>query len=899
VNGKGPEPGPERRAFRVSDRRRLDRDVEAELHFHIEERIEELMSAGMSRADAESEVRRRFGDPERIGSEVASIDRVTFRRRGLQELLLGWVQSARYVLRGMIARPGYSAVVILTLALAIGANTAIFSAVNAVLLHPLPVPEMERVMAIQWDAPEMSAWMTPMSAGEVNDLTRRTDLFQAVTGFTEVSATLTGAGEARRVAVASSVGDFATVFGVRPLLGTFFGPDASTPGSEQVAVIAHGLWLSALAGDPSVVGKTITLDDRPFVVAGVMPPDFRYPRDAQIWRPFVLNERALSPERRRSLVMMVVARLQPTVSSPSLREQLGVEVRRWEDQYGGYNGGLARFSLEPFRDHLSGDLRPALLVLLGAVSFVLLIACADVASLQLVRTAGRAREIAVRVALGARRAAVVRQQILESLAFALLGGMGGVAIGSVGLSILGRWDAARYQILQDVRLDGLVLAFTATVTMITGLVFGIVPAWRSSRIGAEDALKDWGGRGTHGRGRQHLLQAAVVSQLALTLVLLAGSGVMTRSLARLMAIEPGFQGDAVATMQVTPPNSRYGRNPARVEVFDRILERLRALPGVEAVALTGTIPFSGMILDSSPFEHVGAAPPGSDSVRHATAIAASPDVFRALGIRMIAGRDFRDGEGALNTVTGTWDQPVGIIDEQFASQYFPGTNPVGRQIDHYGFRGATIVGVVESVNQQELGAAYKANVYYPYRQIAFPLGAGIVVRSALDPSTVSAMVGAAIREIDPELPIYDTRTLEQRIARSVGDRSLAAVVLGAFAGLALVLALLGTYGVLSYSTAQRSRELGIRMAVGAAPADVVSMVLRSGARMAALGLGIGLAVYLGASRALDAMVYGVGPRDPVVVGGALVVLMAAALLASWLPARRAARVDPVGTLRGD
>jgi putative ABC transport system permease protein len=895
VSGDG---GPERRAFRVADRRKVQREVDAELRFHIEERVEELMSRGMSREEAEAEVRRRFGDPQRIGSEVASIDRTTYRRRDLREYLLGWVQSCRYALRGLRTRPGYAAVVVLTLALAIGANTAIFSAVNAVLLHPLPIPQMERVTTIQWNAPEMSAWSTPLSAGEANDLSRRSDLFTAVTAFTEGSATLTGSAEARRVGVASSLGDFATVFALRPLLGTFYGPDASTPGNQFVAVVSHALWTSALGADPDAVGRMITIDDRDYRVIGVMRPAFRYPRDVEVWRPFVLDERALSPERRRSLNMMAIARLQPDQTAISVHEQLVGEVGRWQERYGDY-GGSTRFVLEPLGDHIAGNLRPALLVLLGAVSFVLLIACANVASLQLVRTAGQARAIAVRVALGARRAAVVRQQILESLVLALLGGALGVALGYLGLRVLAGWDAAQHQILADVRLNGLVLAFTAGVTLLTGLTFGVVPALRASRIGARDALQESGGRGTFGRGRQRFLQAAVVAQLALTLVLLAGSGVMARSLAGLLAIEPGFVGEGVTTMQVTPPNTRYGRYADRVQVFERILESLRAIPGVEAVGLTGTIPFSSMILDSSPFEFVGAAPPGSDSTRHATAIAVSPDAFRALGIRMVAGRTFRDSEGVRDPATGAFSEPAAVIDEQFARQYFPGLDPVGRQIDHYGFRGVTIVGVVESVHQQELGAAYKANVYYPYRQLPFPGGAGIAVRSSLDPAAVGTLVAAAIRWVDPELPVYDTRTLEQRIARSVGDRSLAAIVLGAFAALALALALLGTYGVLSYSTAQRTRELGIRVAVGAAPADVVGMVLLAGGGMAVLGLGIGLALYAGVSRGLAAMVYGVGAWDPLVMAGSLALLIAAALVASWLPARRAARVDPVGALRGE
>jgi putative ABC transport system permease protein len=897
VSGEGK--GPERRAFHVSDSRRVRQEVDEELRFHLLERVEELVAGGMSRVEAESEVRRRFGDLDRIGAQVADIDRVTYRRRSLGERAHEWAQALRYAARGMIARPGYSIVVIATLALAIGANTAIFSAVDAVLVRPLPVPALDRLLAIQWDAPEMSALPTPMSAGEVTDLVERSDLFTAVTGFIASGATLTGAGEAQRIAVARSTGDFAAVFGVRPLVGGFYGADASIPGNELVAVLGYGLWTTAFGADPAVVGRTITLDDRSYAVVGVMPADFSYPGDTQVWRPFALTERALSPEQRRSLNMMVVARLRPETTTGLLEQQLGSEVMDWEERFGGYSGGLSRFSLVPFRDHLSGQLRPVLLVLLGAVSFVLLIACANVASLQLVRAAGRAREVAVRVALGAGRRAVVRQHLLESLLYALGGGLGGVALGWLALRALTRWDVAQLRALSEVGLNGPVLAFSAAVTLAAGLIFGVVPAWRTSRVSASEALKESGARGTGGPQRHRLLQVAVVAQLALTLVLLLGSGVMVRSLGRLLEVEPGFRSDGVTTMQLSPPNSRYGLYAARVELFDRVLERLRALPGVESVALSGTLPFSDMILDSSPFAFVGDVPMGGDSILHATAIAASAELFETLGVRMVRGRSFRPGEGRRVMPSGVLQEPVAVIDEEFARQYFPGVDPVGRQIDHYGYRGVTIVGVVESVSQSALDAAYKANVYYPYSMLQFPLGAAIVVRSSLAPAAVTSMVAAAVREVDPQLPIYDARTMDERIARSLGDRSLAATVLGAFAVLALALALLGTYGVLSYSTAQRTRELGIRLAVGARPVDVIGMVVRTGGKLAALGLGTGMLVYLTLSRLLESIVYGVGPRDGLVMTTGLAVLLAAALFASWLPARRAARVDPVEALRRD
>ena len=869
-------------------------DVDQELRFHLEGRIEDLMARGLTREQAEAEARRRFGDAERIGAELETIDTAMQRRQRLGDHWSALVRDVRFAIRGMVTHPGYSAIVCLTLGLAIGANTAIYSAVRSILLRPLPVEGLDRVQAFRVDMPKLELMGTQMSPAEIVDWAKRDDLFEAFTGVSGSNLTLTGSGEARRIPVARTLGDFSTVFSLRPAIGRFYDVDASQPGQHRVVVLSHALWRELFAGDPGVLGKSIVLNDSSYQVVGVMAEDFRYPRRASVWMPFVLTPRVFEPGQRGTLIMSPIARRRAGVSAERMQEGMRRELAAWDERFQqrGYSDeSVYRVRSMSIADFLSGQLRPVLIALLGAVVVVLLIACANIASLQLVRTTGRVKEIAVRAALGAGRWPIVRQFLVESLTLAIVGGALGLGLGILALRMLSRWDGSEFQALSDVRLDGAVLALTAGVTLLAGLLFGVVPAWRASRVSAHDALKETGSRGASlGAGRHRFLQVAVVAQVALTLVLLLGSGVMVRSLARLLDTNPGFNPAGTVTMQLTPPGSRYPwvRRPA---LYQQILERLRALPGVEVAALTATIPFSEMGLDSSPFNVHGGAPLPDGQQRHANAIPVTPGYFSALGIPLLKGRDFTeaDGPGA---------PPVVIVDQQLATQYFPGEDPIGKVIDHFG-QGLTIVGIASSIYQSELGAPYKAAVYYPLYQQPFPT-AGVVIKTGLDPAAMVPAVRTAIGSIDPQLPVYDIAEMPARVERSLGARRLAVTVLGGFASVALLLAMLGTYGVLSYSTTQRTREMGIRLALGAQPGDVVSMVLRNGLVLAGIGLALGAVVYLLiGGRVLSALLYGVGARDPVTVVGGVTFLAVAAVLACWLPARRAATVDPAVTLRAD
>ena len=867
-------------------------DVDQEMRFHLEGRVEDLMARGMSREQAEAEARRRFGDADRIVAELQTIDTAIHRRRRLGDHWSAFLRDFHFAFRGMAAHPGYTIIVALTLGLAIGANTAIYSAVRSVLLRPLPVDHLDRLIVLRVDMPKIELFDTQMSPAEIVDWEKRGDIFEGFTGVTGGSMTHTGTGEPRRLSVARTLGDFRTVFQLRPTLGRFYDVSASQPGQHRVVVISHAMWQENFARDPGVLGKTITLNDSSYQVVGVMAEDFRYPRTANLWMPFVLTPRAFEPGQRGSLFMTPIGRLRPGVTPERLRDGLRSELAAWSERYA--NNGYkdeSSYRLRPtaIADFLSGELRPVLLALLGAVMVVLFIASANVASLQLVRTTGRLKEIAVRAALGAGRWPLVRQFLVESIALALLGGIVGVGLGLLGLRLLAGWDGSEFQALRDVQLDGTVLGLTAGVTLLAGLVFGVVPAWRASRVSAQDVLKENGSRGASlGAGRHRFLQVAVIAQVALTLVLLLGSGVMVRSLTRLLETDPGFRAENTIGMQISPPSTRYPR-VRRLALYQQIMERVRALPGIEMAAMTATLPFSTMGLDSSPFNVPGAPPLPDGQQRHANAIPVTPDYFRTMGIPLLRGRAFTEADGP--------DAPrVVIVDDQLARQYFPNENPVGRVMDHFG-QGLTIVGVAGSIRQADLGAPYKAVVYYPLYQQPFGTAA-IVVRSTMNPDQVVTSVREAVRSLDPLLPVYDVQAMPTRVERSLGARRLAVTVLGGFSALALLLAMLGTYGVLSYSTSQRTRELGIRMALGAEPGDVVSMVLRSGLTLAAIGLAVGAIGYVAIGvRVLNALLYGVGARDPLTLAGGVVLVTAAAALACWIPARRAASVDPAVTLR--
>jgi putative ABC transport system permease protein len=797
----------------------------------------------------------------------------------------GLSRDVAYALRGMAKRPLHATVVVLTLALGIGANTAIFSAVNTVLLHPVPTSDLDRLVMMREDILSLDLLGADLSPGEALDLFRRSDLFQSTAAYSTGSMNLTGLGEPQRVVGARTFGEFFTLFGVRPLVGRLYRPDASVEGAPPVVVLSYDLWQSLGGGDPSFVGRTIELSGNRYEVIGVLPPEFRFPRTAQFFTPLVLTPN-VTQNQRHSLYARMVARLRPDVSLEQLQAPLKTEVRSWAERYGGYDAEKFILRPVPFVEYVSGELRSILLVLIGAVSLVLLIACANVASLQLVRAAGRGKEIAVRAALGAGRSAIARQLLVESVVFAILGGLLGLAVGEIIIRAIAALDVGSYEALRDVHLDGRVLAFTGGVALLSGLAFGLFPALRASRVDLQDVLRD-ASRGSSSGSRQRFLQGSVVVQIALTLVLLLGSAVTVRSLARLLDTDPGFRADRVSSLKFSLSGARYGSNAARLAFYRSVLDRLQAVPGFESAALVSYPPFGGG-MDSSPFDIPGRPAAPNAPARHANTQVIEGDYFRTMGIPLLRGRSFAPSDGDANLV---------VVDEYLAKTFFADEDPIGKQIDHNGT--ATIIGVVGNVSPGELGEAPHATVYHDYRQNPWIGFASIVVRSNLPASTVISRIRDVVRDLDPALPLFDVKTMPERIHASVAPRRLAMVVLTGFAALSLALALLGIYGVMSYRTAQRTQEIGIRMALGARPGEVLRMVLRNGLTLAGIGLAAGLVLYLGAGRVAESLAYGMSARDPLTIAACVVGIAIVAFAATAIPARRASRIDPLHALRGE
>ncbi len=878
-----------KRLFRLPfSRARVRGDVDAELGFHLQGRIDELVATGMVREDAEREAQRRFGDRAVVAQELERMDVRAYERRALGERLASFWRDTRYALRGVLRRPLFAVAVIVTLALGIGANTAVFSVFKTVLLRPLPVPGIDRLVVVMGDFPLINQRFG-VSALEAIDLFERKDLFSTAAASTGGSATLVVGGEPTRVSGASTLGEFASVFALQPVLGRFYRPEDSQFGRPAVVVLSYKLW-QQLGSDSSVVGQMLTLNDTPHEVLGVLPPDFSYPSQAMYWRPLVLDSLVLNPERSRgTVVYRFVGRMRDGLTSTRIGSELRALAQRWHETYvSNYKTGGHTLVTVPLVEYLAGQLKPILIALFGAVGLVLLITCANVASLQLVHASGRARELAVRAALGAGRAQIARQVVLESALLALAGGVAGVLLARLGLTWLRTLDVMRFPALMDLQIDGTVLAFTAGAVLLAGLLFGSAPALRASRVSVSDALRD-SSRGTSaGAARNRFLRVSVVVQNALTLVLLIGAGLLIQSLSRLLRVDPGFQPDNVVTFNVAV-TARYPYGAPRLAFFRSLEERLRAIPGVQSVGFAAGTPFSGSA-GSTMYKLAGVPPQPGESDRHANQAFVYGDYFRTLGIQIVRGRAFSETDYATGAA-------VVLVDETLVRQSFGDKDPIGVQIEHG--PGGTIIGVVRSVKLADLSEPAHPLVYHNFANGGYLAGLTAVIRSSIPPSTVIAAARAAVKELDPSLPVSGARSLSERVAESYGTRSFATGVLSAFAALSLVIALLGVYAMMSYVVSTRTKEIGIRLALGAARTTIARMVLIDGAKLTAIGLAIGVAAFLGLGRLLRVLLFGVGQNDPLALAGAVTLIGAITLLASYIPARRAVRVDPLTTMRAE
>ena len=792
-------------------------------------------------------------------------------------------QDLRYAARLLAKRPGFTAVAVLTLALGIGANSAIFSVVNAVLLRPLPFKDPDQLIRI-WETFYPSGWGS-VSVPNLKDWREQNDVFTGIAAFQTSSFVLQNGDYPERIASASVSADFFDLLGVPPHSGRFFVEGEDQPGRQQVVVLSDQLWKRSFGADPNVIGQSVSLSAEKYTVIGIMPPGFRYPsRLTELWVPLVppANQAA----NRGNHWLQVLGRLKPAVTIDQAREQMTTIASRLEQQY---PDAQARRSVRllPLQEETVRNVRPALLLMLGAVAFVLLIACTNVANLLLARATGRGREIAIRSALGAARGTLIRQFLTESVLLSALGGIVGLVLAKWGLDVLVALAASSLPRANEVALDGRVLGFTLLLSMITGVVFGLAPAFQPSKTDVQKALKEGGSAGG-GLERNWLRSLLVVLEVTAALVLLVGAGLLIRSFVRLQDTESGVRADNVLTLSLALPQAKYD-TPQKVNSFyQQLLSRISALPGVQACGSINMLPLQQWGTNG-PIEIEGEPPYPAGQAPIAEFRSASPDYFRTLGIPLIAGRFFNDQDRESATVNI-------IVNKTLADRHFPNQDPIGKRLKAGSPDYVTIVGVVGDVKQSGLAQPARAELYWCSLQ-ATRSAMSLVVRAASEPSSLTSAVRGEVQALDRDLPIHNVKTMEAVISESISDHRLNMLLLGIFAGVALILSVIGIYSVMSYTTTQSTREIGIRMALGAQPTDVLKLIIGHGAVLSLIGVAIGLVAAFGLTQLMGTLLYGVTATDPLTFVSVPIVLMAVSLVACYVPARRAIKIDPMIALR--
>ena len=801
--------------------------------------------------------------------------------------MASFIHDIRFGLRILSRNFGFTLIAVLTLALGIGATTAIFSVVNAVLLRPLPYPDAERLVFVGQQYRGGNG-----AAGEPKYLFWREQQqsFEALTCFSSVGTrggNLTGGSEAELVRVLRISEEFFRAFGLQPALGRAFTKEEDAPGGARVAILSHNLWRNRFGADASLVGKTVTLNDEQITVIGVMPPQLERGFEQDVFVPL-----QAAPNQNHNPNSEVVGRLKPGVTLEQAQAEMKLIADKYRAAFPRAMQDGESIYVQPYRNLFTDDIKQWLWVLLGAVLFLLLIACANVANLQLTRAAARQREIAVRMALGAGGGRIVRQLLTEGLLLALIGGAAGLLLAIWGTELLIAFaPEGLLPSVTDVRLDWRVMLFALGAAIGTGLLFGLAPAWQARKVDVNTALKENASKGGSVRGR--LRGALVVAEIALSLVLLVGAGLLLRTFANLLSVPPGFDPHNVLTFQVALNGSRYDTNAESAQFYQAALERIRNVPGVEAAALTNKLPLDWQFNMAILFTD---KPDQFQSVQFRTI---SPDYFKVMKIAMRQGRDFTVGD---NTAAA----PVAIVNEAFVQKFSAGKDPFARQFSVGRDDPARqIVGIVGDTKQMGLDRPALPTVFLPLAQVPDKLLATVrsfnythfTVRTTIDPATLQATLKREMAAIDPTLPLAGFRTMDDLMTRSVASQRFYMLLLGLFALLGLLLAAVGIYGVMSYAVAERTNELGIRIALGASAADVLRLILKHGLQLAAIGLGIGLAGALGLTRVMKGFLFGVSATDPLTFALIAFLLLVVAVLACYLPARRATKVDPLVALR--
>ena len=872
-------------------RRDPQRDVDDEIAFHLEERVADLVARGMAPDEARRRAVREFGDARAVRDETVRIDERMLRRGARAEWWADVLRDAHVGIRSLRRTPSFAITAVLCAALGIGVTAAILSATYSILIRPLPYPDADRLVAIYAENPARGYHGANISWPDYISWRDGTRAFASLGMWTWTTATLSdGTSEAERVDGAWVTANLFPTLGVHPMIGRNFTTDEDTQGRQYVALLSHRLWQRRFAADGAIVGKRITINGRAYTVVGVMPPAFNFPERGDVWFPFAVNP--AEEEHGNRGYAGAIGRLRPGVTIEQARSDLHAIDATLVHEFPNENYGW-RAELKTLREDLVGDYEQPLKVFLAAVALVLLLVCANLANLMLARGTTRAREIAIRSALGASRNRLTLQLLTESLIIACLGGMLGIAIAWWGVRLLrfGFPDQAPPFFI-SLTIDGPALAFVAGLTFITGILFGTVPALRLSRAGPNSTLRD-SSRGEGGSvHRSRLRGALVVAEIAMSVVLLVGAMLLVRSYRNLIGTSLGFDDQGILSARLTLPVAQYTRPRAKA-FFDQLLARLRREPGVTVVASAQGIPFSGWNVQAE--ARVEGSPPprrGEELIVHYQSV--TPDYFKAIGVALVHGRWFDETDhDTLN--------PVVIVNELMVGTGFGGHDPLGKRVRVGGDRDpyATVVGVIRDFRHYRLPQPMGPAVYYPYA-VSPAWQQTIVIRtSRADPHALIPALRNAVRALDSRLALYQVQTFDEAVARSVWRWRLQGSVMSIFAALALVLACTGLYGVISYAVAERTREMGVRMALGATRRDVLWLVFSQSGRLVLTGIAIGMVLALLAVRLLESLLYGVRPNDMATFAVVPFFLAAIALAAALIPARRATRVDPIIAMRAE
>jgi predicted permease len=870
----------------MRQRKRMLEELDADVREHIERETQDNIERGMSPEEARYAAHRKFGNVTLVKEETRMVWSVVW----LEQLF----EDIRFGLRLLRKNPGFTAVAMLTLALGIGANTAVFSVVYAVLLRPLPYKDPSSLIVLNETTPMVGT----VSVSYLNflDWRNQSRTFSEMAAVRGVGFNLAGVTQPENISGDAVSPNFLSMMGARPFLGRDFDASEEKAGTPPVILLSYSLWQSHFGGDPNILARTIKLDDRSFTIVGVLPPNYRSLDKTDVILPigvWTTDNPEDAKERGARGDLVVIGRLAKGVSLPKARAEMEGIAARLATEYPASNDRFG-VALQPIRDAFVSDIRPAILVLFGAVMFVLLIACANVANLFLVRGAGRTKEVALRMALGASSGRIICQMLIESFVLSLLGGVLGVGLAIAGNRALAQLISADMLSGARVELNSAVLLFVAGVVVLAAFIFGLTPAMHSTKPDVQSELKE-GGRTTGGGAAQNRLRGALaVAEISLALILLVGAGLMMKSLYRLLQVDPGFRPDRVLKMGMDLRTQQYSKDPAVLNFWQQVLDRVRVLPGVESAAVGTVIPLT----DNHSRADVtieGMALPTPGNYPHPDVHIVSPHYLTTLGVPLLRGRSFTDDDNENAPLAG-------MISAMVARRFFPNEDPIGRRF-MFGHPSATnpskwytIVGVVGDTRLYGLANPARLEVYVSYRQK--PANAmGLLVKSGADPAALTSAIREAVHSIDKDQPIFAIVTMKELVSDSVATRRMTLVLLGLFSGLALILGAIGIYGVISYSVAQRTHEIGIRMALGAPRGDVFRLVVGQGLKLAGIGIAIGIVAAFGLARLMSSLLYGVSATDFETFAGVAILLVLVALLACYVPARRAMRVDPIVALR--